>query len=226
MSVRRRLTLAEQAYEELQQQIVTGRLPAGQRLLPDELAGALAVSQTPVKHALVRLEQDGLVQGASRRVSVVRRFTPADITEIYAARTLLEAHAVTEGMAAGQATDAFTDRLAVLFERNVALARRQTVHALGEAIRLDREFHELLVGLAGNRLMSRWHRMVLWQIQTIRNYSLRHYDPERTEREHGAIVAAVRAGDAAAATTALCQHLLASRDEFLSRAPEELPMSA
>ena len=82
MATLRRSTLAELAYEELQEQIVSGRLPAGRRLLADEIADSLAISQTPVKEALARLEREGLVEGESRRGSAVRRFTLGDIEEM------------------------------------------------------------------------------------------------------------------------------------------------
>src|SRR5689334_6450740 len=90
----RRQTLAEQAYEELQSQIMSGALPAGQRLLPEELAERLAISQTPVKEALAALERDGLVEGVSRRASNVRRFSAEDVEEIHQARILIELDAI------------------------------------------------------------------------------------------------------------------------------------
>jgi DNA-binding GntR family transcriptional regulator len=220
----RRLTLAEQAYEELQEQIVSGRLAAGQRLLAEELAGELAISQTPVKEALARLALDGLVEGTSRRASVVRRFTVADIEKIYEARLLLELHATAAGLVAGRATPQFVDRLQAIFDEQMTEISRQTTQGLAEAIRLDREFHELLVSIGDNPLIAGWHRMALRQTQTIRNYSLERYDINRVRREHGAIVEAMRTGDAGKVAAALGFHLAASRDEFLSRRPEDLPL--
>ena len=219
-----RSTLAEQAYEELRGRIVSGVLPAGERLLAEEIAEALAISQTPVKEALARLERDGLVEAASRRASVVRRFTRADIEEIYAARLLLELHAVAEGLAAGRAPRAAVKHLQAIYREQMVQAEKRSDAGLAEAIRLDREFHEYLVGLAGNRLIAGWHRIVLRQTQTIRNYPLFRYDVGRARREHGAIVKAFAAGDAGRLVDALRSHLIASRDEFLSRPTEELPI--
>ena len=220
----KRLTLGEQAYEELQAQIVSGRLPAGQRLRADELAGSLDISPTPVKEALARLERDGLVEGAARRASVVRRFSLADIEEIYRARMLLELHAAETGMAGGRADAGFVARLQAIFAEQMRFLQRRRPDALPEAIRLDRAFHELIVGLAENRLIAGWHRMVLRQTQTIRNYSAAHYDVHRTRREHEAIVAAFAGADPVVVVDALRTHLTASRDEFLSRPEEELPV--
>lgn len=224
MRALKRATLAEQAYEELRSQIVSGRLQGGQRLLADEIADKLAISQTPVKEALALLERDGLVSGSARRASTVRRFEPADIVEIFEARMLVELHAVASGMAAGRASADFVARLNSLFQAHLAEVRKQNDEALVDAIRLDREFHEMLVSLGANETIAGWHRVVQRQTQTIRNFTLKSYSLERTEREHSAIVEAIGRGDADGAVGALRAHLTASRDAMLSRAPEELPV--
>ena len=223
MTVMRRATLAEQAYEELQAQISTGRLPAGRRLLADELASQLAISQTPVKEALAQLERDGLVESEARHGSVVRRFTAEDIAEIYEARILIETHAVAEGVKAGRNTGAFVAALQATYGAQQAHAERRNTEDLAEAIRLDRAFHEALVSLGANRTMAGWHRMLLRQTQTIRSYSLERYDIDRARVEHGAIVDALRGTHAPAAVRAVRGHLTRSREEMLSRAPEDLP---
>jgi DNA-binding GntR family transcriptional regulator len=223
MVMMRRATLAEQAYEELQAQILSGRLPAGQRLLPDELAAQLAISQTPVKEALVQLERDGLVETASRRASVVRRFSAADILEIYEARTFVEVYCARAGVKAGRATPEFVQRLRDIYARQLAHAERRSSEELAEAIRLDRAFHEALVSLGANPIMANWHRVLLGQIQTIRAYTLDRYDVGRLRSEHAAIIDAVASGKAGEVRRAIRGHLANSRAEMLSRAPEDLP---
>ena len=223
MTMMTHATLAQQAYEELKARIVSGRLPPGQRLLAEELAGQLSISQTPVKEALAELERDGLVAGASRRASVVRRFIAADIAEIYEARILIEVHAADVAARARRVTAAVLAGLQATYGAQIAHAERRTAADLAEAIRLDREFHEAIVALGGNNLLASWHRLILRQTQTIRSYSLERYDVARMRVEHAAIIAALRGGSATAAVRALRAHLTASRDEMLSRAPEDLP---
>lgn len=219
----RRATLAEQAYQELQAQIATGRLPAGRRLLADELASQLAISQTPVKEALAQLERDGLVESEARHGSVVRRFSAEDIAEIYEARILIETHAVRVGVGARRNTPAFLAALQATYEAQQAHAVRRNTDDLAEAIRLDRAFHEALVSLGTNRTVAGWHCMLLRQTQTIRSYSLERYDVPRARDEHSAIIAALRGTSAAMAVRAVREHLTRSREEMLSRAPQDLP---
>ncbi|MET4633362.1 MULTISPECIES: GntR family transcriptional regulator [Kaistia] len=222
----KRATLAEQAYEELRSQIVSGRLPAGQRLLAEQLAGELLISQTPVKEAIAMLERDGLVEGTARRSSIVRRFTPAAIEEIFEARMLVELDAIAKGIAAGRATPEFVARLRAIFDAHMTEVAKQNDEALVDAIRLDREFHELIVQLGANDTIASWHRVIQRQTQTIRNFTLKSYTLERTRQEHSAIVEAVADGDAEQAVSALKAHLAASRDAMMSRAPEDFPVRA
>lgn len=219
----RRPTLAEQAYEELGEQIVSGHLPAGQRLLAEELAGQLEISPTPVKEALNRLEREGLVQAEARRGSMVRRFTRADMDETYSARLMLEQHAASTGIRNGRVTPEFLAHLQEIYDEHMAAIERQTTQALAVAIQLDRDFHELIVSLAENRLISNWHRISIRQTQTIRNYSLARYDARRLRGEHLSIIEALRKQDIRATLDALRFHLDASLQEFLSRPPEEMP---
>ena len=137
---------------------------------------------------------------------------------------LLELNAAETGLVAGWATQEFVAELRDIFDEQMSYVEKQNEEALFEAIRLDREFHELIVGLSQNQLLTSWHRVVLRQTQTIRNYPLVRYDVRRTRKEHLAIVEAFVKGRPEAVVKALRNHLTASRDEFLSRPPQELPM--
>ena len=219
----KRPTLAEQAYEELQSQIMLGSLPAGLRLFPEEIAGRLAISPTPVKEALAQLEREGLVEVATRRGSTVRRFTRDDMDQIYGARLLLECRAVEIGIAKDRVTPAFLSRLEHVYNDHMSELAQHTTEGLAESIRLDRDFHELIVSLAANTLISGWHRTAIRQTQTIRNYSLARYDGGRLREEHKAIIEGLRRQAVKATLAAMKFHLDASLGEFLSRPPEDLP---
>ncbi len=207
----RRATLAEQAYEELRARIVSGALPAGRRLLAEELAQDLAISQTPVKEALALLERDGLVEGNPRRGSVVRRFTTVDVHHIFDARMLLEVQALRQGFAAGTITRAFIAEVADVFDRQLADASRHQPVVFAEAVLLDREFHETLIRLADNPVLLEWHRGVLRQTMTILTYTMETYDAVRAHGEHAAILDALRTGRLERMEAAMRLHLREAR---------------
>lgn len=219
-----RPTLARQAYAEIQSKILSGELSAGQRLFPDELASALSVSQTPVKEALALLERDGLVTGSDRRASLVRRFTVADIGEIYEARILLELNALTTAFQAGRIDDAFVAVAAGLMEAQMKLMPPKTKGILAKAISLDRDLHEAIMRAGGNELLTAWHQSIQIRIQTARTYSIENYQFERARREHETMLDAFRSGRLDRMEGALRDHLVSSRDDLVSRHPDELPV--
>ncbi len=78
------------AYEVLRHGIITGEIPAGERIVETEYAARLHISRTPLREALRRLERDGLVEYEMRRGVMVRAFTLDDVDEIYTIRNALE----------------------------------------------------------------------------------------------------------------------------------------
>ena len=223
MATLTRATLAEQAYEELHSQIVSGRRPAGQRLLSERLADELAISQTPVKEALALLERDGLVEGNSRKASAVRRFTRDDILQIYDARMLIELNAIAIGRRMKRVTPAFLADLERAHEAQKIHAERRTREDLAEALRHDRAFHSCIVSLTENYLMIGWHRTILHQTQTIRTHSLETYKTPRSWQDHEAILNAFKRADFAAAARELRTHLTGSCEQLASRLRETMP---
>lgn len=78
------------AYETLKHAIITGEIPAGERIVETEYANRLHISRTPLREALRKLERDGLVEYMVRRGVVVRAFTIEDVEQIYTIRNSLE----------------------------------------------------------------------------------------------------------------------------------------
>jgi GntR family transcriptional regulator, rspAB operon transcriptional repressor len=96
---RRKVT--DWVYEELKGAIVDLRLAPGEPLREATLAEQLGVSKTPIREALTRLEQEGLVETTSFKGAVVSSYSRQDLLEIYELRELLEnaaARAAAESM--------------------------------------------------------------------------------------------------------------------------------
>ena len=101
--------IREIAYEVLKKAIISGEIPAGERIVETDYADRLHISRTPLREALRKLERDGLVEYVMRRGVVVRAFTIDDVREIYMIRNALEMltlpaiieKATKEGLACG-----------------------------------------------------------------------------------------------------------------------------
>ncbi len=208
-----RATLSDQAYEELRSRILSGALPAGRRLLPEELALNLAISQTPIKEALLRLEADGLVVSPMRKGAVVRQFTFADVEELYEGRMLIELNAIDRLFERSAVGESLLAELARCLETHEFYARRGSLDDITTALVHDRKFHSALMTEAGNRLVCDWHQRILGQTHTVFVYLAGDYS--RSAEEHHDILDALKAGSPEQAREALRRHLLHSRDNAL-----------
>jgi DNA-binding GntR family transcriptional regulator len=134
-------------YERLTQAIVTGELVSGQPLVETALAEWCQVSRTPIREALTRLEQDGLVVRSDRGL-VVRERTPEEILDIYDTRIVLEAMAARTAAARRSTLDVLTirrqlDRLTAIDEADGA--------AMAEG---NREFHRAVWRASHNESLT------------------------------------------------------------------------
>lgn len=208
-----KVTLADQAHQELRARIVSGRLRGGERLLPNELAADLGISPTPVKEACLKLEADGLVVNSSRRGMVVRDFTVEDVEELYAARMLLEKGAVEVAFDAGQLDEALHAQLLESVAKHREFATSATLDDLSKALFHDRSFHTALVSAARIPVISGTHGRILDQTHTVFVSILGDY--ARSVEEHQNIADAIAARSKAQIIDALWRHLERSRQNTL-----------
>ncbi|MGH2747203.1 MAG: GntR family transcriptional regulator [Actinomycetota bacterium] len=134
----------ESTYDRLRNGIVAGEFPPGMHLVETSLAETLGVSRTPIREALSRLEQDGLVERGSRGLQVRHR-SPAEILEIFEVRIVLE------GTAARVAAERHTevDRIRIQGHLSRLEAEQGAEPAVLAAI--NREFHRSIWQASHNR---------------------------------------------------------------------------
>jgi DNA-binding GntR family transcriptional regulator len=197
----------EQVRDEIRRQIIVGELALGARLIETELAAQFSVSRGPVRTALQDLERVGLVVSAPRRAVSVVRFTQRDITELYSLREGLETLALRE------VTTPIDGATGARIEDHLSqLAAARARGASMDAVEADLAFHRELCLLGGNsRLLGAWENLADQLMIAIG--SVHRIDPSVASDvgEHRRVVAALEAGDGAAAATALAEHLQASR---------------
>lgn len=141
-------TAAQRAHRVIRDHIVDGTHRGGSMLSENTLAGALGMSRTPVRAALLRLEEEGWVTIYPKRGALVRAFTQQDGREMAEARHLLETggvRAASPGALAGLCT-----RLEALIDAQEAAVREQD---RDEFVELCMSFHRAFVEVGGNGLL-------------------------------------------------------------------------
>lgn len=211
--VLRRAGLAEQAYAALKQQLHDFVLVPGDRFSEAELGQRLGVSRTPVREALLRLRNEGLVdvagQPGAKSGWCVRPIDFDSLQELYELRVTLE----TACVARLCTLEALPPPIEALKAAWLVPAAERLTDA-GEVGALDEAFHATLVQAAGNREMARVHWDVTERIRIVRRLDFTRSDRiEATYLEHGKILRQVMQRRAEPAQMLLRGHIAQSQAE-------------
>ena len=202
-------SISEQVYLSLRSSLLGGAYPSGARLSEAGLAQHLDVSRAPVREALERLVQEGLVVRRPRRGTFVRRYDRTQVRELMELRRVLETAAAR--LAVARATDEELDALRRL------LAAADAAIGRGEGYPPDRDFHRALTALAKNGELLRVAGLVCDQLRLARARSTHRCGRDREAfDEHAAVLRALTARDAVGVDAALAAHLAAAEAAMLA----------
>ena len=202
------LTLADQAYAQIKQMIFEFALMPGDRFSESELALSVAVSRTPLRQALQRLEREGFLRVMPK---IGWQVAPLDFDvfdELYDLRVLIECHSARQLATAEQRPG-----LAALAETWLVPAAERLTDSAAVGL-LDEQFHAQLVAAGGNREMARVHHEITERIRIIRR--LDFTKPARVEAtydEHARILRAITRRRADDAVSLLRAHVEQSKLE-------------
>ena len=204
-------SLEEQVFNSLEEEILTGKLKKGETLTEISLSKRLGVSRTPLRAALHRLAEEGLVEITPNRGAAVIGVGREELVDIYKIRMRLEGLASRE--AALRISDEDKKRLRDSVELSEFYIGKQDTEHLKQ---LDSEFHNIIYKASGNRLLSKTLSELHRNIQVYRKLSLTV--PERLEKsveEHREILNAIEKGDADTADALTFRHIEAALDNLL-----------
>ncbi len=206
--------LAVRISRALAERIIAGQIEAGTRLRQDHIALEFAASHVPVREAFRRLEAQGLVVSEPRRGVRVAGFSPAEVREV------AEMRASLESLALRHAFPHLTRSILDEAERAVRAGDQAgSVQAWEEA---NRAFHHtILAPCAMPRLLGAIDDLQSASARFLFSGWRAEWDAP-TDRDHRAILAALRAGDGDGAVTILTRHV--QRIGQVTRAP--VPRSA
>lgn len=181
----------------------------GERLNEASLAEQLGVSRTPVREALMTLAHEGFLEQAGRGY-VRRRFDVQEMKDLYEVRLGLEKECCS--YAVRRATEEQIEALEAYLDHSRSIAADTPVT---ELVRLDEGFHQQLAQMTGNAEMV---RMVLWMNRRIRFMRWISMDGERrdsTQKEHRALLDALRRRDESAMIEMITGHISLRQDQIV-----------
>ncbi len=204
--------IREIAYEVLKKAIITGEIPAGERIVETDYADRLHISRTPLREALRKLERDGLVEYVMRRGVVVRAFTIEDVREIYTIRNALEMLTLP-----GIIENATPEDIASLREKLAEMDRVAEKDDAEELSPLARAFHWQLTSISHQKRIL---RVIEGQDEYIRRFSAMSIRQENrrgaAHQEHHRLVDYVEAKDLERFTELTRKHIERSMENCLT----------
>jgi DNA-binding GntR family transcriptional regulator len=197
-----RATFASIVTERLRASIVNGTLEPGSQLSEVELATSFGVSRGPVREALQRLVQEGLLNSEPHRGVFVPVLTDEDVHDVYLAREALESAAVRSIIASGStaAASESLDRFVAQMQQAEASEDWETVG------NVDLEFHVALVDATSSPRLKRMFSTVISETRLCLGVLTAADARDDLVEEHRLISEAIREGDTDKALVVLKEH--------------------
>lgn len=188
----------------LRRAISSGEFPPGTQLGEAALARQLGVSRGPLREAMQRLTQEGLLVSHRNRGLFVPDLTPEAVSDMYLLRSTIERSAIQRVLQLGVEAET-ADRLDAVVDRMADIAEGVDSP---EMVAADLDFHHELVEAARSERLSRVHETVIVETSMcLRALQSRYAPGEDRVSEHRELAAAIRAGEADRACAALDEHM-------------------
>lgn len=213
-------TLVDEAYERIQQKICNFELVPGQAVSDFILSKELKMSRTPIRVALQKLENDGMIRnGGIGQSYFVQEITEEDIVDLFDARCGIEMTALELLMR----RDINADDIIYFRKLNGLMEEENQKGHIRQQFLFDQKFHDKLVFLSKNSRIIRFYESLRLQFTRIRvlSYLERSYQ-DKAYREHEQIIAKMEAGDQAGAVSILRDHIDSTKRNYLTLLTERL----
>ncbi len=201
----RRRVLREEIREQVIDEILSGRLAPGTRIVETQLAKQFGVSQAPVREALRDLALFGFVVCSPFRSTYVRQISTADLLKSYPVRAALES------VAAREAASVIDDEILAQLEEHIAAMRRAAAANDHRAhVDADFAFHHTIIKAAGNDMLEHvWQsmRLATTTLVTHSMFQMTHRSMAEIGERHVAVLEALRTRDPHRAESAMRRHI-------------------
>ena len=209
----KRTFMKDEAYQTLRKWIITGKLPPGTKLRDQELSETLGISRTPIREALLMLENEGLVETKANRWTLVSQIDLSKVEDIYAIVWTLESLAME--IALPRFSTADVEELARLNEKFDASIKTGDRDA---AVEVDHMFHGKIIQIAGNEELHKLIASLKVKIQRVETHYFSQKEFMQTSyEEHQRIIEAIKKQDLKQAVEAIKGNWINSWNRLYSK---------
>lgn len=203
------ISLAEQVFERLENEILTGVYQRGEVLTEMNLVSNLGVSRTPIREALRRLEQEHIIEITPKGILVIG-VTMKDLMDIFSIRIRIE------GMAAAETAKNITDEQLAELKEVLELQEFYLPKKDADRIKhMDSKFHQLIYRFSGSTALNDTLLPLHKKVQKYRKASVENENrAQQSALEHRAIFEAIAAHDAPLAAKKMEEHITNAKIYF------------
>ncbi|MHB8910269.1 MAG: GntR family transcriptional regulator [Syntrophales bacterium] len=206
------ISVRERTYEYLKSSIFTGRFTSGERLTEEHLAEELGVSRTPVREALHKLEQDGLIEPLESRGFCIPRDSAEEIEDLFELRTVLEGY--TLKIICERITEEQIAMLEGIVNKADDAMKRKKIE---EVFQWNTQFHDTLHNLVADK--RRFHSLIVNMRKYVLRYrkdTLQHLGAaKRASDGHRQILLSLKLKDADLCERVMRIHIRQSKEDAL-----------
>jgi len=204
-------TGADRAYQQIRENIISGKYEAKFHLREKQLAEELNLSRTPVREALRRLASEGIVEFSPQMGIFVPSWGVERVEQLYDLRSMLESNCAE--LAATRMTRADIHDLKALATQMEDIVARGVPDGLDQLTELNKTFHERIMTCSGNERLKELTLNAINQLPVLHR-SFRRYEPaqwQRSMRHHRDLIDAFIVRDAHWASSMMRAHILAGK---------------
>ncbi|MCQ2413793.1 MAG: GntR family transcriptional regulator [Clostridia bacterium] len=206
------ISLADQVFERLESEILTGKYNRGEIITELHLSEDLGVSRTPIREALRRLEQEHLVDISTKGIVIIG-VSEEDLEDIYMIRERLEF------IAASLAAEKRTEKDIAELRESLELQQYYVERRDADRIKfMDSKFHELVYRISGSTVLYDTLLPLHNKVQKFRKASVQNESrADASLAEHKRIFEAIAAGDKDAAAEAMKIHIINAGNHVIKK---------
>ena len=211
-------TVSEQAFQALRQDVLSGRHAPQEKLKLDSLQNLYGFSSSPLREALSRLVQEGLVKADERKGFRVTPISAVDLADITKMRLMLDIPALVESIHSGD--DAWEAQIVAAFHRLEKIESRLPPGPVvldAEWSQRHRDFHMSLIAACPSERQLAWSISLFDQAERYRHFAARHRTAlKKKDEEHRALMKTVLRRDGETAAALLSEHILSTQTNVMA----------